>query len=229
MTPWEGTQVGKVAALVSGGTPSRNDSRYWGGQIPWITCKDMKADRLGDSSERLTEAGLEAGSRLVPAGAVLIVIRGMILARDVPVALATRPVSFNQDLKALLPKPGVDGEFLLYVLKSTARDLQQMTARAAHGTKSLLTSNIADLEIPLPSLDEQRQIAAVLSAVQRAVERQERLLALTAELKKALMHTLFTEGTRGEPLKQTEIGQVPESWDGVAVGAELKVCDGYTP
>jgi len=48
--------------------------------------------------------------------------------------------------------------------------------------------------------------------VQRAVERQERLIALTAELKKALMHKLFTEGTRGEPLKQTELGPVPESW-----------------
>ena len=39
------------------------------------------------------------------------------------------------------------------------------------------------------------------------------LIALTAELKKALMHKLFTEGTRGEPQKQTEIGPVPESWD----------------
>jgi type I restriction enzyme S subunit len=75
-----------------------------------------------------------------------------------------------------------------------------------------LTSNIADLEIPLPPLAEQRQIAAVLSAVQRAIERQERLIALTAELKKALMHKLFTEGTRGERLKETEIGRVPESW-----------------
>lgn len=66
--------------------------------------------------------------------------------------------------------------------------------------------------VPVPPLDEQRQIAAVLSAVQRAVEWQERLVALTAELKKALTHKLFTEGTRGEALKQTEIGPVPESW-----------------
>jgi type I restriction enzyme S subunit len=72
--------------------------------------------------------------------------------------------------------------------------------------------------MPYPPLEEQRQIAAVLSGVQRAIERQERLIALTAELKKALMHKLFTEGTRGEPQKQTEIGPVPESWTILPVG-----------
>ena len=54
------------------------------------------------------------------------------------------------------------------------------------------------------SLTEQRKIAAI--------EQQERLIALTIELKKALLHKLFTEGLRGEPQKQTEIGPVPESW-----------------
>jgi type I restriction enzyme S subunit len=76
----------------------------------------------------------------------------------------------------------------------------------------LPAAQLRALNVPVPALDEQRQIAAVLSAVQRAIERQERLIALTAELKKALMHKLFTEGTRGEPLKQTDIGSVPQSW-----------------
>ena len=66
-------------------------------------------------------------------------------------------------------------------------------------------------------LDEQRKIAAVLGLVQRAIEQQERLIALTTELKKALLHKLFTEGLRGEPQKQTEIGPVPESWEVHAV------------
>jgi type I restriction enzyme S subunit len=82
---------------------------------------------------------------------------------------------------------------------------------------------LGDAELVLPPLDEQRKIAAVLSAVQRAIERQERLINLTVELKKALMHKLFTEGTRGEPQKQTEIGPVPASWDLLPLGDNLDI------
>jgi type I restriction enzyme S subunit len=71
---------------------------------------------------------------------------------------------------------------------------------------------LQSLPIRIPSLPEQRKIAAVLGLVQRAIEQQERLIALTTELKKALLHKLFTEGLRGEPQKQTEIGPVPDSW-----------------
>jgi type I restriction enzyme S subunit len=69
----------------------------------------------------------------------------------------------------------------------------------------------------------------VLSLVQRAIEQQEKLLALTTELKKALMHKLFTEGLYGEPQKQTEIGLVPESWEVVPLGSIAKVGNGATP
>jgi type I restriction enzyme S subunit len=72
---------------------------------------------------------------------------------------------------------------------------------------------ISRFKFPLPPLPEQRKIAGVLGVVQRAIEQQERLLALTAELKKVLLHQLFTAGLRGEPQKKTEIGPMPESWE----------------
>lgn len=77
--------------------------------------------------------------------------------------------------------------------------------------------------------DEQRKIAAVLGTVQRAIEDQERLLQLTIELKKSLLHKLFTEGLRGEPQKMTEIGLVPESWEVIKIGLLGKVVTGTTP
>jgi type I restriction enzyme S subunit len=101
--------------------------------------------------------------------------------------------------------------FLLYFHDSKQTDHLQ---RRTTGIRNLDWQAYRETAaVPLLGLDEQRQIAAVLSAVQRAIERQERLIALTAELKKALMQKLFTEGVRDEPQKQTEIGPMPKSWE----------------
>ncbi len=81
----------------------------------------------------------------------------------------------------------------------------------------------------MPPLPEQKKIAHILSTVQRAIEAQERIIQTTTELKKALMHKLFTEGLRNEPQKQTEIGPVPESWAVVKIGDLGKCITGSTP
>jgi type I restriction enzyme S subunit len=83
---------------------------------------------------------------------------------------------------------------------------------------NLSKSRLSELIVPQPELSEQRKIAHVLNTVQKAIEQQDKLIRTTTELKKALMHKLFTEGTRGEPQKETEIGLVPESWEVVELG-----------
>jgi type I restriction enzyme S subunit len=90
-------------------------------------------------------------------------------------------------------------------------------------------SDVTASWLPLPPLPEQKKIAHILSTVQRAIEAQERIIATTTELKKALMQKLFTEGLRHEPQKQTEIGPVPESWEVVELGSIAKVGNGSTP
>ena len=107
-----------------------------------------------------------------------------------------------------------DSEFLNRVFQYY-RDIGVFIAICSRAVNqsSINQAKMKALELPLPPLPEQKKIAHVLSTVQRAIEAQERIIQTTTELKKALMHKLFTEGLRNEPQKQTEIGPVPESWE----------------
>jgi len=88
---------------------------------------------------------------------------------------------------------------------------------------------LKEKKVPKPEFDEQHRIAHVLTIVQTAIEQQARLIALTRELKSALMRKLFTEGLRGEKQKETEIGLVPESWGTTKIGNIAKLQSGGTP
>ncbi|TAN04325.1 MAG: restriction endonuclease subunit S [Rhodanobacteraceae bacterium] len=94
---------------------------------------------------------------------------------------------------------------------------------------NLSRSRLAALKIPLPPKPEQQKIAAVLWKIQRAIAVQDRLLDATADLKQSAMQRLFTHGTRGEPLKDTPIGPMPESWTPTPIGSLGTVVTGSTP
>jgi type I restriction enzyme S subunit len=87
--------------------------------------------------------------------------------------------------------------------------------------------DLLSLSIPLPPLPEQRAIARVLRAVQSAREARQREVSLERERKAALMAHLFTHGTRGEPTKQTPIGEMPVSWEVVRLGDVITLQRGF--
>lgn len=120
--------------------------------------------------------------------------------------------------------PDTDLEFLYYLLHHI--DLTRITGDV--GVPGL-NREMAYMEpVYLPTeLPEQKKVAHILSTVQRAIKAQERIIQTTTELKKALLHKLFTEGLRNEPQKQTEIGLIPESWEVVNLGDVINLFAGY--
>lgn len=113
--------------------------------------------------------------------------------------------------------------FLLYIVHSDIFVKYAIATTTGVNHPRTSWNAIKNLEVPIPPLEEQQKIVGVLSLVQEAIRQQEQLISTTTELKKATMQKLFTEGTRGEPQKMTEIGLIPESWDVVKLGKFCKV------
>ncbi|RYG97219.1 MAG: restriction endonuclease subunit S [Alphaproteobacteria bacterium] len=119
----------------------------------------------------------------------------------------------STDIIVMRGKEICDSDFLKYLIH--ADPFIEYAKATTTGVQHPRTSwpSLNRFRLSLPPLPEQEKIAHNLSTVQRAIEEQERIIQTTSELKKALMHKLFTEGPRNEPQKQTEIGPVPESWE----------------
>lgn len=197
---WEVVQLASVARFESGGTPSKEREDWWQGSIPWVSPKDLKKPRLADTADHITEEALAEGSRLAPKGTVFIVVRGMILAKDVPVAIADVPMAFNQDLKAIFPGDRLFPDFLLYTLMQRKEDLGRLIGTSAHGTKRIGTSALEAFLVPIPPQTEQSVIAAILRACDEKIAALEREAALLDELFRALLEELMTGRLRAGAL-----------------------------
>lgn len=116
---WVEKRLGEVCEFRGGGTPSKAVAKYWQGDIPWVSPKDMKSEVVFDSQDHVSSEAIEnSATNLIPKNAVLMVVRSGILARIVPLAITARDLTINQDLKALCPTSAIDARFLYSLLKS---------------------------------------------------------------------------------------------------------------
>jgi len=180
---WAHRRLGYVVTATGGHTPDTGNPMYWHGDIPWVTPKDMKRRQIFGAIDHVAELALEeTGLHLIDPGAVLIVVRGMILAHTFPVAVTRVPVTINQDMKALLPNEDSSGDFLAYLLEGISGGFLSLVEEAAHGTRRLQTELWKHLKVFLPADREQCQIVefldretakidALIAKVQEAIER----------------------------------------------------------
>lgn len=220
---WPLVPLRYLVTFLSGGTPDKGNAEFWaGGTIPWVSPKDMKVDRIDDSEDHITEAALDgSATQIVPIGSVLIVVRGMILAHTLPVAVTTGPVAINQDIKALVCGERVLPEFLHAVLAGQSEWLLSLADCSAHGTKKLETEILQQFEVPCPSLSVQRSIVKTIrtrtNELDELAAAKRRVLDLLAEKRKAIIATAVTRGLNPK-VKLRDSGvpwlsEVPAHWE----------------
>jgi len=190
---WEIKTLLELCTISSGGTPRKSVAEYWNGELPWVSGKDLKKPTLDDAIDHISDEGAAAGSKIALADAVLILVRGMGLAKDLPVARISRPMAFNQDLKALISKGEVTGAFLRSAIYNRKDALLSRIVPSAHGTMTLNLDDLESFKIAYPTdLDEVAEITATLDAIDAKIDLHKRKKAVLEELFRALLHKLMT-------------------------------------
>ncbi|NKM12094.1 type I restriction endonuclease subunit S [Rhizobium laguerreae] len=191
---WTWSRLKAVGKLMGGGTPSKSNREFWGGDIPWVSPKDMKVDYLSEAQMTITEKAISNSSvNVIDQGSLLFVVRGMILAHSFPVAINQSAVTINQDMKALIPKNGQMAEYLLRALKGLKPQMLAKVQRSSHGTCRLEGSDYSEFLIPIPPLAEQHRIVAKVDELMTLCDQLESSLTSADDTRRKLLDALLAE------------------------------------
>lgn len=207
---WEVFELGKITEWYSGGTPALGNPLYWDGEVPWISASSMQGNRYDSSNRTITREGLKYGSRLAEENTILLLARGNILQKRVPVGIAMTPVAFNQDVKAIKAKDIIDPWFLLYWLMGHEKELLKLVNFTSIGAGKLDVGSLQKLPINLPPLSEQIKIATVAKAIDDKIESNLKINDTLEEVAQALFNSWFVDF---DVVKEKSIGNKPKGMD----------------
>ncbi|WP_235787831.1 restriction endonuclease subunit S [Streptococcus sanguinis] len=174
LSDWKKVKLSELGTIVGGGTPSTKKEEYYGGDIPWITPKDLAnfGERyIEHGSRNITLAGLENSSaKILPVGSILFSSRAPIGY----IAIASNNVSTNQGFKSIIPNSDVDSLFLYYLLKFNKDKIENMGSGTTF--KEVSASIMKSIEVFIPTeIVEQRKISAILGAIDDKIENNKKI------------------------------------------------------
>ena len=197
-------KLGDVCTIVSGTTPKSSCPEYWDGDINWVTPAELNddSDVIYESQRKITEQAVQDSNlKPFPAGTVLLSSRAPIG----KVAIAGVEMYCNQGFKNLICSDKIYNRYLYHFLKNSTEYLNSLGRGATF--KEISKSIVENIEIPLPSLDEQRRIAAVLDKVSGLIAKRRAQLDKLDELVKARFVEMF-----GDPVSNEK------NWPNVTLG-----------
>jgi type I restriction enzyme S subunit len=213
--------ISLLDVMKSGGTPNTSRSDFYGGEIPFVSIEDMSATRkyLQHTVKTLTKEGLKnSNTWLVPENSLLYSIYATLgLVRISKVTLAT-----NQAILAMIVNPKViDQEYLYYWLEYVRDSVINLSSQTTQRNLNATTVKTFIVQHP-ENKKEQKQIAEILSTIDRAIAQTEAIIAKQQRIKTGLMQDLLTKGIdengniRSEAthqFKDSAIGRIPVEWE----------------
>lgn len=202
-------KLSDVVKIIGGGTPKRNNPKYWGGNIDWLSVADFNNDFrfVKNSSEKITELGVkESSTRILKTGQVIISARGTVGC----VAQLSKPMAFNQSCYGLQANDSLmNNDFLYYSLKNSIDDFKKKSHGGVFNT--ITRDTFKYIEISLPSLDRQRKIAKILGDLDDKIHLNHQINQTLEQIAQAIFKSWFVDF---DPVKA--------KMDALAQGADKK-------
>jgi len=161
---WTCAPLERWATVLSGGTPSKSNPSLWNGDLPWISPKVMTSIHADEADAFVTRQAVGDGTRIAPTGSTLIMVRGMGLHREVRVSQVRREVTFNQDVKALVPQQ-IEANLLMFAMLDAQEVLLGRVESSGHGTGKLPSEILLSHLIVMPDAAALRKLAGIFTNI----------------------------------------------------------------
>ena len=211
---WLEANIDDIAKVTSGGTPSRSNNEYWGGNIPWITTSQINFKDIIEAEEFITETGLKNSSaKLFSKGTILLALYGQGISRG-RVSVLEIDATTNQACAAIILKSTKTNiRFIFYYLQSKYEEIRNLANDG--GQKNLSGGLVKTLPVVYPDCEkEQQKIASFLTSVDSKISQLTEKHRLLKEYKKGVMQQVFSQQLR---FKDKDGKDFPE-WEEIRFG-----------
>lgn len=185
---WPLVKLGDLFKVTSGGTPSRRQLEYYeNGTIPWIKTGDLHNKYVTSASEYITQEGLDGSStRMYPKGTVLVAMYGATIGAC---SILDIDACTNQACAAFTPSEKVDINFLYYLLKQSKSTF--VKAGSGGAQPNISATFLKEFKIPLPPLEEQKRIAAILDKADAIRRKRQQAIQLADDFLRSVFLDMF--------------------------------------
>ncbi|ETS95106.1 type I restriction modification DNA specificity domain protein [Prevotella sp. ICM33] len=220
-------KISDIGEVVGGGTPSTANSDFWGGDIPWISPKDLtgyKSVYISHGESFLNKTGLKSGTKLLPKDTVLFSSRAPIGY----VAIASNPICTNQGFKSIIcNKEIINPLFLYYYIKGNLDYIKLFGTGATF--PEISGAAMRKIKVQIPSLPTQQKIASILSAYDRLIENNTRRIRLLEQMAENLYKEWFVRFRFPEHENVEIVNGLPKGWEIKIIADFGRIETGKTP
>ena len=205
MGEWKNVRVGELGKIITGKTPKTSISDNYGGRIPFLTPSDnMSVKYVGKTSKTLTEKGLlEVKNAILPENSVCVSCIGSDLGKAV---ITTCPTVTNQQINSIIvDEKSFDVSFVYYAMQILGKKMN-FISKTSTAVPIVNKSSFSSYEIKCPPREDQKRIAAVLSALDSKIECNKKINDNLEQQAVALFKSWFVDFSLFG-------GTVPENWE----------------